>query len=296
MNELYVADPACFQSVGDLRYLFGLFGPQTGRYLAAYPANWKDQILRQLSDLPELKQEQIKVLFRRAWEDMIYLSDPSLPWKCNQEWVLNALNIKQMTPPRVHGVIGIGDHKGVLSFDDLTLPISSGEPIEAKPEEYVRVTRTLIANSGELFFIDPFLNPRRKDVREVLEALLKTAALLNKCQSVVCYARASHVISSRGFSWDELVSAWKSLLSDIRWQPKRRFRYILIDDEASYTKMHGRYLFSLQGSIRLEQGFQKLPRGRKVDISPVAKAVHEDLLKTYLEGKHDMQRMHELTF
>ncbi|MCW2311308.1 hypothetical protein M2244_001036 [Rhodoferax antarcticus] len=52
--------------------------------------------------------------------------------------------------------------------------------------------------------------------------------------------------------------------------------------------MHGRYLLSIKGGIRLDQGFQQLPTGRKVEVGPIGKIVHDGLLEIFFDYKHDM--------
>ena len=71
---------------------------------------------------------------------------------------------------------------------------------------------------------------------------------------------------------------------------------ILVDDESRQTKMHGRYLLSIKGGIRFDQGFQKLPEGRHVDVGPIGKTIHDALLDIYCDGKHDMRVIDRLAF
>jgi hypothetical protein len=82
----------------------------------------------------------------------------------------------------------------------------------------------------------------------------------------------------------------------VNLKPGREIEMILVDDESRQTKMHGRYLLSMKGGIRFDQGFQKLPEGRHVDVGPVGKNTHDALLDIYGDGKHDMQVAERLTF
>jgi len=293
MNEFFTADPDCLKSVGDLRYLFGLFGPYTGRYLAAYPTDWVSRVLDHFSHLPDVEQERVKTILRRAGEGASYLNNSSLPWSSQVPWLANALSIKMSIPPRIDEVISSANQTDALPFDDLTIPNTADEKIEATPDGYVRIARTLISISGELFFIDPYLSPCRRDIRVVIEALLKKVVSCPKCRSVIFYARMSNVIGKSGFKWGEIVSTWIELLAGVKWKADRHFRYVLVDDDSAACKMHGRYLFSVKGGIRLDQGFQRLPKGRTVDVSPVGKLVHEELLSTYLDRNPDMKSAYE---
>lgn len=53
--------------------------------------------------------------------------------------------------------------------------------------------------------------------------------------------------------------------------------------------MPPRYLVSVKGGIRFDQGFQRLSRGRRNDVSPLGSTLHDEVLKTYQEGVHDME-------
>ena len=80
----------------------------------------------------------------------------------------------------------------------------------------------------------------------------------------------------------------QKLLKRIEWPRTSSFKYLLVDDDQSSSRMHARYLFSIKGGIALDNGFQRLSSGRKVTVSPIGKAVHEELLRTYLDQDNDM--------
>ena len=145
-----------------------------------------------------------------------------------------------------------------------------------------------MAVSQELHFIDPYLNPCKMDIRSVLKKMLQTLVESKKLKEVICWARASEVISEAGnpkkHSWEEVESELSNLLKEVEWPSDWKFNYFLIDEQKD-KKMHGRYLLSIKGAIRLDQGFQQLGQNKTVDVSPVGKSIHDDLLRTYLNGK-----------
>jgi hypothetical protein len=71
---------------------------------------------------------------------------------------------------------------------------------------------------------------------------------------------------------------------------------ILVEDESKQTKMHGRYVLSIKGGVRLDQGFQQLPAGRQVDVGPIGKVIHNQLLDIFFDGKHDMRVAERIVF
>lgn len=288
MNEIFAAEPRCIESIGDARYLFGLFGPYTGRYIACCPECWNEQVLSHFSKCGDLEVERLKCLIRRAREQAVLLTYRSLAWDPGRSWVENAIASKRASNKMISQVIlaTSGQFEDALGFDHLDLPPTADEKIQSTPEEYERVCGTLLKISGEIFLVDPYLNPCKKDIRQVLKAILQKVAIGKKCQRVVCYARTSLVLGTHSYTWAEVSAAWNELLNEVKWPNHVAFEYSLLSDENSERKMHARYLFSLKGGIRLDQGFQKLPRGRTVDISPIGKALHETLLRDFLDEKN----------
>jgi hypothetical protein len=93
----------------------------------------------------------------------------------------------------------------------------------------------------------------------------------------------------------ELQDALQRMATTANLEPRREIEMILVDTESSQNKIHGRYLLSIKGGIRLDQGFQQLPAGRKVDIGPVGRAIHSDLLGLFFDGKQDMKVTHRVS-
>lgn len=286
MNEVFVAEPSSCENLEELRHLLSLFGPKSGRYLASYPVNWSSLLKKHFSQLPPIETERLKTILRRALEQVAIVNNTSLAWDSTSDWIDNALKL----PPRVNQIVASPETKktGATTVAELDLPPTADEKVEATPSEYVRVCKTLLIISPELIFVDPYLNPCRSDMRDVLEEMLK-AVKIGKCQRVTCWARESHVVGERSFSWQEVEGRIRAMLLKIEWPKDRNFEYLLVDDAHSTEKMHGRYLVSIKGGIRLEQGFQRLSKGRSVDISPVGSKVHDDLLRYYYEGLHGMK-------
>lgn len=292
MNEFYAADPRSCDRSADLRFLLNHFGPQTGRYLADYPASWALDIERHCALLGEVEAERIKLLIRRARERSALLRKNALPWQDGMDWLENYKSLISRRPgefelavvPRAAKVQG----QGLTTIDEFELPPTADEAIEATASEYVRVSRTLLLISPELTLVDPYLNPCKSDRYEVLRELFSVAAK-GKCQRITCWARDTEVVDSRRNTWEEVSAALMRLLKEIAWPSEKAFRYVLVDDARARSKMHPRYLFSIKGGIRFDQGFQRLPKGRRNDVSPLGAAVHDELMRTYHEGAHDMQ-------
>lgn len=297
MNEFVAADPASCESSAELRLLLSYFGPYTGRYLAAYPASWAKDLAQHAEALGPVEAERFKTLVRRAVERMAVVNNPTLRWEQNESWISNFKQIQRERPKEFFfGVVKRLDRcHGLPTIDDVDLSPTADEAIEASPPEFVRVSRTLLLASPELTFIDPYLNPCRKDRLEVLSALLAVISK-GKCKMVTCWARDSEITGLRsGHTWDEIKKSIKEV-SSIFVKQGGRFNYRLLDDLTTTHKMHARYLLSLKGAIRFDQGFQRLTKGKKIDVSPVGKTVHEELITRYIEGNSGMNPVREITF
>ena len=111
------------------------------------------------------------------------------------------------------------------------------------------------------------------------------------------WARAAEVLGSRSMDAIEadLQDVLLRLARRAKFKPGREIHMNLVEDETGRTKMHARYLLSIKGGIRFDQGFQQLPQGRRVDVGPIGKATHAELCNIYLDGKHDMRVSQRLT-
>ena len=291
MNELYAADPKICKHSRDLQLLLKHFGPFTGRYLANYPSDWSSRIREDLRSIGTIEAERIKTLIRRAREESILIERLPLAWSPTKSWLENAISLTSGPKPCLTGLLAeASDPPLVHQLDDLDLAPTAEERIQAKPQEYLRVSNILIKQSTELLFIDPYLNPLTTRYRNTVKSFL-VAAAEGRCQSIQFWVRASELFKSASSS---------AIMTDVRneltaWSNNAKFRQgfqlqiFAVADGASREKMHGRYLLSKKGGIRLDQGFQELPQDRKVEVGPVGRDTHRDLLDIYLDRNHDME-------
>lgn len=290
MNEFYAAHPQSCTGASDLRYLLSLFGPQAGRYLADYPSTWRDDLLKHCAELSELEAERVKALIRRARERSALVRKVWPAWQSDLDWLGNYKQLLADRPGAFTAAVvpRACASDGLIAMDELDLPPTASETIEATAQEYLRVSQLLLLISQELFIVDPYLNPCKRDREPVLTALLSELSKRPR-KSVTCWARSSEIVDPRRSSWQEVCAALDRILSAVAWPSTHEFRYILVEDATAKTKMHARHLFSIKGGIRFDQGFQVLPRGRRNEVNPTAEAVHEELINVFVDGLHDMQ-------
>lgn len=292
MNELFAADPGVFLHPSDLRFTLEKFGPETGRYLGEYPIDWVSRVERSLPVVTPVEQARVSTFLRRAIERLKLIPNRSFPFDPKRSWEDNALELLKPPLPRFDSVI-IG-HEGrqsaAFTLDSLELPPTAEEKIEGVPQEFVRVCKTISLFSPEIVMVDPYANPCKHNVASVLKPLLQQIAR-GRCERVLICARYDAVIGARLSTQNELYDSLRKLRSDAQLPLACSLEFVLFEDSQSASRMHARYLFSIKGGVRLDQGFQKLPPGRKVDVGPISPVLLDELMALYVEGRHDMQEV-----
>lgn len=298
MNELFAADPLVCSSASDLKLLLASFGPYAGRYLANYPIDWAAQVELGLATMGDIEAARVQTLLRRAKENLILVTRSNLPWKAEQAWLANASPLLEGSSPVFDGLIANeGKPPTVQALHEVDFPPTAEERVAGTASEYARISKILLLLSPEIALIDPYLNPKKRACAAVLGALFDLIAR-GKCQKVMLWARAADVLSAGNADAvkAELKEALRRLAVTANFKPGREIEMILVEDESRQTKLHGRYLLSIKGGVRLDQGFQQLPIGRQVDVGPIGKVIHNELLDIFFDGKHDMRVAERIAF
>ncbi len=291
MNELYAADPLVCCSASDLKLLLASFGPYAGRYLANYPTDWAAHVERGLTSVGEIEVARIQTLLRRAKENLTLVTRSNLPWKAEQAWLANASPLLEGGSPVFNGLIANdGKPPAVHELHEVDLPPTAEERVAGIASEYARISKILLLLSPEIALIDPYLIPQKPACAAVLAALFDLIAK-GKCQKVTLWARAADVLGPGNADAvkADLKESLRRLAVTTNFKPGREIEMILVEDESRQTKMHGRYVLSIKGGVRLDQGFQQLPAGRQVDVGPIGKVIHNELLDIFFDEKHDMR-------
>ena len=291
MNNWLASNPDCFKSAMALKYFLEQFGPLTGRYHLSLPPGWQNEILEKFTKVGDLERKRAEVILQRAREKAALFSRKSGSWEDSLDWFENMRKFVQINPDLLTAIVAPDPSNNsslvppVVAFDDLELPPTEEETICATPEEYVRVSSILLRGRPELVFIDPYMNLADHRVRVVMQCMFEEIAI-GRCEHIVIYVRHK-VIADAGMQSSEIKRELNELKS--RSALNASIEYILVDDQKSKDRMHGRYLLSLKGGIRFEQGFQKLSRGRKVEVAPIGQAILDDLVGKFIERKNDLR-------
>lgn len=297
MNEFFAAEPTCCKDASELRLLLSRFGPYAGRYLAEYPEKWAHSLTARLEEkLGPVEAERVKTCLRRAHEQGALLANRSLEWDENSGWLDNAKKLVLSVPPKLNALVVSQEnaHEADITLDNFEtrLPLTADEKVHGTVEEYLRVSRTLLAISPELFFADPYLNPCRKKNEQVMEGMLKRILRSPKCKRVSCFARTKLVVGERLSTRNEVANAWDDLLKRVGWTTDRVFEYVLVDDDMSKCDFHHRSMISIKGGIWFDRGFEVLPKKRLM-VGTLNATLLEEQLGLFKDGNHDWKREYE---
>ena len=182
-----------------------------------------------------------------------------------------------------------------MALEDLRLPPTSDELITTDPDEFVRVCRTLLVISPELVLVDPYLDICNTYISAIVESLLAVTAK-GKATQLRIWARTKAVINhDKGVTVGAIRGALDRIVTAAPLPKGFLVSLRLVDDARSLDRMHARYLMSIKGGVRFDQGFQKLPKGRRVDVGPIGVKTHQELLDLYFNGKNDLRIEHTLS-
>jgi hypothetical protein len=284
MNERFAAEPATCDSAFELKHLLEKFGPTTGRYLAAYPAQgWEKLLYGHIAEWSDLEQEKAKIVIRRAKETRALVRRIDVPYEERETWLQNIARA-QIAQLKFDGVVVSRSSAGVFpSLEDLDLPPTTAERVPAKATEYVRVSRTLLMASAEIHFVDPYLDPCDRDREVVLQEMLR-AAVTGRCQSVYIWVRDDRLKRSIA----EAAKLLGRIARSVGFVNPRRLHLHAFSDAGRSIKVHDRYLLSLYGAIRFEHGFQQLTGKRTAAVSPESRQSHDELVSLFLNGENDL--------
>lgn len=288
MNERYAVEPDACSNSAELRFLLERFGPFAGRYIAAIPASWANQVKEEIRNWTPVESMRASILLQRAVEKKVLVRLKDIPFDASRNWLFNAENAASKR--HLESIIVNRSNAGkYFCVDQINLPPTADETVYATPEEFVRVSSCLIMVSPELIFIDPYLDPCVQDRISILDALFRFIAMsgVRKITFLTSAARVRSTAEEIEFSLKQVAK--KAGLSKIQTN------FILADDRFSSDKLHARYLLSVRGAIRFDQGFQEL-RKRKVDVSVVGASVHSELVSKFMEDKNDFVISKTVTF
>ncbi len=294
MNELAGVSPKCFTTSNELRLFLAGYGPHVGKYVLAYPdfSKWKGLILDHYRNAGDIERERIKSAFTNAVRSAAFIEKRSIPWDDNIEWSGNILNAQNESTHFSRIFFSDEEYEALLiEMQDIEqykiLPISepeiagsTDELIETSPTAYLNSISILFSISFDIHVIDPYFNPLRRDRRDIYLDFIKKICASNRPIMFKFWVRADQMSDSMGrFDAGLLLDLTAGKIRTNH--PDTSVEFILLNDDQSVDKLHARYFLTEKGGIKFDQGFQKLPAGRRNIASPIGKKLHETIYEKF---------------
>jgi hypothetical protein len=266
MNERYAVDPEAPADSKDLKLLLGLMGVRTGRFIAAFPSDWGDMVIRHLGQKSPLERARVVELLSKK-SDLKLLPFQG-EYRRTKNWKENAQSQLRIGHDGLAAAIsdqaavpGWLELETVLYGDDIGLPEGVGAHVPANAESYARCAEPVFAFSPEVYLIDTYFTLARSDgTRDrhrttVLEAFVRLAERSRVCERLVLILRELHILKTHGTR-----AAFDAALEEVREEARsNRIDLVaqLVEDPG-----HARYLFGIHGGLQFDHGFQQLQRGK----------------------------------
>ena len=292
MNDCYSVDPAAFETSKELKFFVESFGHHTGRYLLTLPAEWRESVRKHLATAKPLEAKRINEIFaigaRRGalWQHPKLLTDFDA-----QSWIEQAAEVFRANPELVRQFVirqqDLDKHISssqmpTVSYDDFDISSNAAEEIDTTPEEYLRVSKMLLAASEEVVMVDPYLDPGDRSRASVLGRFLTQLDSTSIAKTVVVWVRESEVPARKQYERD-----LRDLLAELSLK-HLRIQVVAVDDRRASDRLHARYLLSMRGAIQFDWGFIELNRSKRASVMPVPLAVHQNLIKKYVGRDNDL--------
>jgi len=287
MNDLYALEPTALRTANELRFFLAQFGPPAGRYLAALPKTWFDEIEKSFQEARPVEQQRILALLRRAREGSMVLSRPRAAWSTLQDWRYNVSSLATSPQPLIKAGIVNSEileqlPAGLVSVNEFSPGPTCEMEMPATADAFVRLTSVIIELKGDIHLVDPYMDPCRGDMKSVLAAMMDRMADA-PVNSLTIWVRAREIIGNKARTLNELEQAL--MLAGAKARARVRVTYNLLDDSLE-ERMHARCFFSIKGGVSSDQGFQVLRTPSKTKVSPMSEALLDAYIARYHEGKH----------
>lgn len=266
MNELYAVDPAAPVDSRELKLLLDQFGLQTGRFVARFPSDWIDEVRTTFARATELERKRaIEILDRRS-RGLTTSVSARLKFVPSKPWAENAIGANAVAGD-FERIIGCRDNGvGLVTVDEIlyneekALPSGHGGHLLARAAEYCRVARPLFEASAEIILVDRYFLPADDDRkaerhRRILVDLLRCADTSGKCESFKLVLELPRSGMSRSAA--EATCAKHTNLAKF----EADLRHVKVTHHLYEDVGHGRYLFSIDGGLQFDHGFDDRPRG-----------------------------------
>ncbi len=282
MNEKYALDPSVPDNFRDLKVLLDQFGLQTGRFLAKYPSDFPQLVVKALKNLPAIERSKMLELWNKRKHALLPTLD--VPYNVTNSWSSNVAIVQE----RYRAFDGVISKHGngygwpaieEILYEEQDLPAGQGSHIPMRSDAYVRCVIPMMAASAEITLIDPYFRLRLDDGSKdhwrwpVLAGLLR-ATKDSRCESFRIILHRQRIEVAKDSA--------KSFLLDVE-EIKR-------DEGVSGLRLgvefwekdavgHGRYIFSILGGLQFDQGFEEGKKNKTNHVHWLSRPELDPILK-----------------
>ena len=302
MNDLFGLAPNAYTTARELRLLIANFGPQNSRFILTAPRyqDWHQRLLKEFEQCGDIERERIKTVLSRAKSAHALIDKINLPWSVTATWTENAVKVWKTGGDYKKIYVSDEEHDSITrtgAADLLAILVPASEPeqfspsdeqIDSSPESYWRASKILCTISSDIHFIDPYLNPLKRDFKGAFTFYLQQLSNNPKVNSINFWVREKSISDYRG---DQSGPSIRELMvqSVVNKAKDLKVNFNLLADEAAIDKLHARYILTEFGGVKFDQGFQKLPEGRFNIVSPIGLDLHQVLYQKFSNRKFDFK-------
>ena len=261
------------------------FGYSSGRVLAALPKSWAKDILDRL-DVGDIERARIVEKLRQYKEDRIVPS--GVPYDVLKSWLENACENKDVIP--LQGIIASNVSKGceqcssLDNIDEEFFDVPREVQVHLTAKDLVSPARLMLERCRTVTLVDPYFAIHRPRNMNVLREIVGSAIQFGRCrQAVVITSERQNPVGGERVVCRE-IEKYVRPLTEAGFAVVVRY----LNDAASKSKLHARYLLTDTCGLRYDKGFQESGPGELCDVSILDERIYRSIARTFLAGEHDM--------
>jgi hypothetical protein len=276
----YALEPAVLSNWANVRYFLDAFAPWKGRFIAAFPKDWKKRVYDGLR-CPDIEKKTIED--RLAKLDKRFFADrKGVPFDPSKSWADNALAENQREPFRaviVAGSVARGGNVLNASTLDETDPlwrVEQGRFVARDPAALRDAICLLLRLSTRIALIDPYFRPQQRDKTSAFVALSNSVAPGSKLE-----------IHARLGVGNDPTHDWFKEQCELHLP-----RFLDVGQATTIhtwgqrpggQRLHNRYLLTNIGGVKFGDSVEKGQQGENDHISILDESSRADLWSQFIE-------------
>jgi hypothetical protein len=284
----YALEPAVVSNWERARYFLDAFAPWKGRFIAAYPKDWKRRVYEGLC-CRDVEKKSIEDRLARL-DKRFFAARKGAPFDPSKSWADNALAENQREAFRAvivaDSIVRGGNvlNAGVLDETNPLWRVEQGRFAARDPETLRDALRLLLRLSTRVALIDPFFRPHQRD---------KALAFAAVSGSVSADAKLE-VHARLGIQGDPTHHWFKEQceLHLPRWLQVGQDTLVHTwSQRPGGKRLHNRYLITNIGGVKFGDSVEQGQEGEDDHISILDESSREDLWSQFVDPASAFDRI-----